>query len=205
MMKLLTLSITGKKPHLGLGAVLILTLAVSIVVASSLASAAEIPPVVKALEIRLRDFGKDPTIVKAVKESNKKLLSDGEIKKLDDEWKATKGMSNFIRGFLNNTTARYLQKIQRESKPKGLYSEIFVMNIQGLIVGESNKTSDYWQGDEDKFIKSYDDGKGAVHYGDVEYDESTKAYLVQVSVPVIDPDTGKAIGAITFGVNMSVL
>lgn len=193
------------KLYLGLVAVQALMLAISIVVASSLASAAEIPPVVKALEIRLRDFGKNPTIVKAVKESNKKLLSDGEIKKLDDEWKATKGVSSFIRGFLNNTTARYLQKIQRESNPKGLYSEIFVMNIQGLIVGESNKTSDYWQGDEAKFTQSYAEGKGAVHYGDVEYDESTKAYLVQVSVPVIDPDTGKAIGAITFGVNMSVL
>jgi hypothetical protein len=34
----------------------------------------------------------------------------------------------------------------------------------------------------------------------VEFDDSTQAYLVQVSVPVIDGD--KVIGAITFGIDV---
>jgi hypothetical protein len=64
----------------------------------------------------------------------------------------------------------------------------------------SDKTSDYWQGDEAKFIKSYSGGKGAVFVDEVKFDNSTQAYLVQVSVPVKDGD--KAIGAITFGINV---
>ena len=160
---------------------------------------------VKSFEDELRSWGENPLIVNVVKESNKKLLSDAEIKRLDDEWKATTGISAFIRGFLTNDTADLLQLIQKGSNPKGLYSEIFVMNIQGLIVGESDKTSDYWQADEAKFADSYAGGKGAVHYGDIEFDDSAQAYLVQVSVPVMDPDSGKAIGAITFGVNMDTI
>ena len=51
-----------------------------------------------------------------------------------------------------------------------------------------------------KFIKSYSGGKGAVFVDEVKFDNSTQAYLVQVSVPVKDGD--KVIGAITFGINV---
>ena len=55
-------------------------------------------------------------------------------------------------------------------------------------------------GDEAKFKESFKGGAGAVHIGEVEFDDSTQAYLVQVSVPV--KDNGKVIGAITFGVDV---
>ena len=80
------------------------------------------------------------------------------------------------------------------------YAEIFVMDNQGANVAMTDKTSDYWQGDEAKFQKSFNDGKGAVFVDDVEFDDSTQAYLVQVSVPV--KDGGQVIGAITIGVDV---
>ena len=64
----------------------------------------------------------------------------------------------------------------------------------------TNKTSDYWQGDEAKFKNSFNQGKGAIFVDEVEFDDSAQAYLVQVSVPVMDQ--GKAIGAITFGIDV---
>ena len=64
----------------------------------------------------------------------------------------------------------------------------------------TDKTSDYWQGDEAKFKKSYNGGEGAVFIDDVEFDDSTQAYLVQISVPV--KDGGNVIGAITFGIDV---
>lgn len=80
------------------------------------------------------------------------------------------------------------------------YAEIFVMDNQGANVAMTDKTSDYWQGDEAKFKKSFNDGAGAVFVDDVEFDDSAQAYLVQVSVPVKDGD--KVIGAITFGIDV---
>ncbi|WP_197466328.1 MULTISPECIES: hypothetical protein [unclassified Oleiphilus] len=77
------------------------------------------------------------------------------------------------------------------------------MDNQGANVAMTNKTSDYWQGDEAKWQESFKDGAGAVHIGDVEFDESAQAYLVQVSVPVMDG--GTAIGAITIGINLDDL
>jgi hypothetical protein len=51
-----------------------------------------------------------------------------------------------------------------------------------------------------KFKKSFNGGSGAVFVDEVEFDDSTQAYLVQVSVPVKDGDA--VIGAITFGIDV---
>ena len=79
------------------------------------------------------------------------------------------------------------------------------MDKQGNIVAESDKTSDYWQGDEDKFIKSFAQGKGAVFIDEPVFDESSERYVVQVSVPVLEPVTKKAIGAVTVGIDLDIL
>lgn len=47
------------------------------------------------------------------------------------------------------------------------YAEIFVIDYQGAIVVMTNKTSDYWQGDELKFEKAFNQGQGQVFVGDV--------------------------------------
>jgi hypothetical protein len=62
----------------------------------------------------------------------------------------------------------------------------------------SDRTSDYWQGDEAKWQKSFNGGKGAVFFDERKFDSSAKAVIIQVSVPVIDQ--GKVIGALTVGV-----
>ena len=65
----------------------------------------------------------------------------------------------------------------------------------------TDKTSDYWQGDEPKFTKAYNKGSGAIYISDVNFDDSTQAYLVHVSVPISD---GKnIIGVKTFGVDVN--
>jgi hypothetical protein len=81
------------------------------------------------------------------------------------------------------------------------------MDNHGLNVAQSAVTSDFWQGDEDKWQQSYGDGTGdgAVHISEVEFDESTGVFQSQVSLPIKDPATGKLIGAITFGVNVQSL
>ncbi len=47
----------------------------------------------------------------------------------------------------------YLARIQ--GKSLGLYAEVFVMDKTGLNVGQSSVTSDFWQGDEDKYQKTF--------------------------------------------------
>lgn len=141
--------------------------------------------------------GNDPAIVKAVKEENAKGKSLDQIKEMDAKWQAHAGVADYMQALMDSECGKHLQGIQKNSE---YLSEIFVMDNQGANVAMVNKTSDYWQGDEAKFQKSFAEGKGAVFVDDVKFDDSTQTYLVQVSVPVMDG--GKAIGAITFGVDV---
>ena len=151
-------------------------------------------------QAELVKIGTDPIIVEAVKAENAKGKTLEQIKEMDEKWIATPGIDENMKALMDSECGRYLRSIQN-SKP--YFAEIFVMDNQGANVAMTEKTSDYWQGDEAKFKESYKDGTGAIHIGDVEFDDSSQAYLVQVSVPVKDEE--KVIGAITMGLDLDML
>ncbi len=79
------------------------------------------------------------------------------------------------------------------------------MDAVGLNAAASSVTSDMWQGDEDKFIQTFNVGVGAIHIADVEFDASSQTYLGQVSVTISDPQTGDLLGAVTVVLNVEAL
>jgi hypothetical protein len=153
--------------------------------------------VVELANGELAALGTDPVIVKAVKAENARGKSLDTIKGQDEKWKGTAGIVDYMQALMDSECGKHLRGIQ-DSKP--YYAEIFVMDNQGANACMTDKTSDYWQGDEAKFKESFAGGKGAVHISDVKFDDSTQAYLVQASVPVKDGET--VIGAITFGIDL---
>lgn len=167
------------------------------VLATSLATAEQAPDSIVQLAPSLQSWGQNPVVVDAVRSQNAKGLSLEQIRQRDAQWRATSGLDNEMQEMIEGTVGQELSRLE-SSKP--YVTEIFVMDNQGANVAMSNKTSDYWQGDEAKFTESFKGGAGALHVGDVEFDESAQAYLVQVSVPVVDG--GKAIGAMTIGINI---
>ena len=151
------------------------------------------------------DWINDPIVVSAVRQANRdnRGRTLDEIEAADQRWRAVRGVNDFIRIYLENDTSDFLRVVQDDSN--GLYAEIFVMDNQGVNVAQTDKTSDLWQGDEAKFTESFSDGDGAVHVGEVEFDESAQSYLVQVSLPIYDDDANEVIGAVTVGIDMSRL
>ena len=153
--------------------------------------------VVDLAQSKLVNLGADPVIVKAVQAENAKGKTLAQIQEMDKQWRDTAGIADYMKAMMESECGKYLRKIQ---EGQAFYAEIFVMDNQGANVAMTDKTSDYWQGDEAKFKESYKNGAGALHISDVAFDDSTQAYLVQVSVPVKDGD--KVIGAITIGVDV---
>ncbi len=149
---------------------------------------------------KLAALGMDETIVKAVVAQNAKGMTMADIKAMDDKWRADAGLADYMKALMENDCAKFLHSVQDSA---AYYSEIFVMDNQGANVCQTDKTSDYWQGDEAKFQKSFNGGAGAVFVDEVEFDDSAQAYLVQVSVPVMRD--GEAIGAITYGINVDAI
>jgi hypothetical protein len=151
----------------------------------------------------VRGWGNDPKIVAFVKAKNASGETLEQVKERDKLWIITPGIDAFMKNILDNDCSKYLLELRKLTPAVG---EFFLMDINGAIVGETNKTSDYWQGDEDKHIKTCQvGGAGAVFIDKIKYDESSQKFSRQVSVPVVDPDTGKAIGAITVGIDLDKL
>ncbi|MEO0680090.1 MAG: hypothetical protein AAF192_06715 [Pseudomonadota bacterium] len=171
------------------------------------AAANEFAPALRALaEETLRPIAQDPAVVAAIQARNGDLVTDqAEIDRLDKEWRAQVGSADApLVAAVSGTPAAQTLAAARDASA-GLLTEIFAMDAAGLNVAVSDPTSDYWQGDEAKWQETYKAGPEAVHVSEVELDESTQTYQAQVSLPVVDPNSGDAIGAVTFGVNVEML
>ncbi|MDH3760080.1 MAG: PDC sensor domain-containing protein [Gammaproteobacteria bacterium] len=156
-------------------------------------------------ENEVKQWLNTPVVWEQVKAQNSKHqgMSEADIITLDKQWRAETAASDqpLIKKVLGTSLSGYLSEVKEKSA--GVYTEIFVMDAIGLNVGQSDVTSDYWQGDEAKWQKTYPIGPDAYHIGDVEMDESSQQLQVQLSLPVVE--NGTVIGAVTIGINVDAL
>ena len=164
-------------------------------------------PLTELANGKLRDIAQNPVLVSAILAQNEQTAGydEGKIDELDKQWRAEVDAADkpLISATLDTEASKYLASAQSDSA--GLFTEIFATDAKGLNVAQSTITSDYWQGDEDKFSKSFGVGADAVFLGEIEQDESTQAYQSQVSITITDPATGAPIGSITAGIDLSSL
>ncbi|THV21529.1 hypothetical protein [Peteryoungia ipomoeae] len=131
-------------------------------------------------------------------------IDQAKIDELDNQWKAEREAADkpLIAATLSSPLSVYLARLQ--GKSLGLYAEIFVMDKNGLNVGQSSVTSDFWQGDEGKFQKTYDVSETALFIDEAEWDDEAKIWRNQVSFTVTDAANAK-IGAVTVELNLTEL
>lgn len=134
-----------------------------------------------------------------------KGMAQERIDALDKQWRAERKSDTqpLVAQLYGNPLSAHLTRLQADSD--GLYTEMFVMDAVGLNVGQSAVTSDYWQGDEGKWQKTFLVGPDAVFVDDPEFHDETRTWRVQVNLSIADPDSGAAIGAATVEINLSEL
>lgn len=135
----------------------------------------------------------DPLIISEVNKTNEanKNLSSAQILELDQRWRKSVGNDDFIGPFLVNDVAVKLMEFQGVNPG---FREIFVTDEHGLNVGQTNKTTDYYQADEEWWTRAYDSGAGNTYHGLVEFDESAQTEAISIYVPIRNPDTARVIG-----------
>lgn len=174
---------------------------------AALAEEAHVAPVKEFITENVEAWLTDPVVVGAIKKQNAETANyaQADIDKLDQDWRAQATAAD--KPFVNEVLARELSAFLKQKKDgsEGMITEMFVMDAKGLNVGQSDITSDYWQGDEAKWQKTYGAGAAVVFVDEVEQDESTQALQSQASVTITDPESGEPIGAITVGINLDML
>ena len=175
-----------------------------LVVAASRAGAVDAPPAMRAfVESEIMLWATSAQVISAINAQNAQTAgtSKAQIIEWDNQWRAQVGQANqpLIATVMSHELSVFLGDQVKASE--GRITEIFVMDALGLNVAASGVTSDYWQGDEEKFTQSYGAGAGAVFVDAVEFDESSQSYQGQISISLTDPESGEVIGAMTIGLN----
>ncbi len=143
----------------------------------------------------------NPSIIRAVEEQNSQALPLAEIQQRDQSWKdAGDELNALMREVTQNDVAQYFQ---RRVENNAAIDEVFLTDNQGANVAAFPPTSDYWQGDEEKWTASFNRGSGTVFIGPLEFDDSTQKTQVQISAPVISRE--QTIGVLVLGVSVDYL
>lgn len=158
------------------------------------------------VEAHIRPWLHDPILLAALKKDNAlhAILRDEDIQLLDKLWRDERvnGHYRLIENVVSNPASALLR--QKSEASTGVITEIILMDARGLNVAVSSITSDYWQGDELKFSKTFEVGPHSVFIDEPEKDDSTQVLQSQVSLTIAD-DKGNPIGAITIGLNLDYL
>lgn len=151
----------------------------------------------------LRNIANEDILIQSAGAQTDIRLSRDTILSRDKAWKENTDVV-FKQEITTNTPSQLLK-----SKVDGAgsrWTELFVTDNQGANVAAYPATSDYWQGDEDKFTDVLDIQGNQINsfwMGDLEWDQSSRTYAVQLSVPVIR--NGVPVGVITGGVALDWL
>jgi hypothetical protein len=149
----------------------------------------------------IKALANKPEVIEAVKASNARQLGKERIMELDEKWIKLKGRLPEADQIMNSKVSTLLTAAMNK---QSYFKEAILTGNQGETVAMNMVTTDYWQGDEEKFTAIFDTNlpsrKPDSHISRARWDDSTKAMIAQVSVPVYDGDY--MIGTLTVGVDL---
>jgi serine phosphatase RsbU (regulator of sigma subunit) len=105
----------------------------------------------------------------------------GFIEGLEGRWAALRPEDEPLRGLMQNEVASELHAF-RMINP--LFAEVLATGTRGELIGSSDKTSDYWQGDEVWWQRAMRQKFRCAYVEGINYDTSAGVYSVDVSVPI---------------------
>jgi hypothetical protein len=144
----------------------------------------------------------DPLLLAALKEQNKALeaQSQAEIDATDRRWiEERRNPDGALTGaMLASAPSRHVRSLIANSHDT--LTHAILMDTKGRNVAIAAPTTDYWQGDEAKFLATVAKGSGDVQSGSVEMRHDGEGKGCWLSRAIFD--NGKPIGALSVELNL---
>ncbi|MBP2446205.1 hypothetical protein JOH51_003644 [Rhizobium leguminosarum] len=117
-----------------------------------------------------------PLVLKAIAEQNAQFgdVSEMDMRVLDETYRSEVDQHHLqmVKLLLDKSVSQYLKT--RQDASQGAIVEFFVTDSHGLNVGQSTITTDYWQGDEEKYLRTFANGSREIFIDRAERNESTQ-------------------------------
>jgi GAF domain-containing protein/HAMP domain-containing protein len=131
--------------------------------------------------------------------------NETELEQLDQQWRNADVAGNdddpLVNAVLNHSISAELREF-RSAFPE--HVEVFVTDRYGGNVAATNRTSDYYQADEEWWQAAYNNGQGSVYISQPQYDESSQTFALLFAVPVVNSETGEVVGVLRTTVNLNL-
>lgn len=130
-----------------------------------------------------------PTVLNAAAAANAAAFDAARVRAIDQGWQAGRPLTAGADRVLTNDAARFLADVTRQNP---IYREVLLTDRSGRLAAASQRTSDYFQADEEWWKEAFGDGvRGRVFVTGTVYDESAQSHSIQIAVPVgADPVAG---------------
>lgn len=158
----------------------------------------------------LRLLNSNKSLENAVQVSESTYTGDpasiqAQIDKLDRQWRTADAADNdadpLVQSHLNNDLAVELREYTRIF-PGNL--EVFVTDRYGALVAASNRTTDYYQADEEWWQAAWNNGQGATFIGQPVFDENSGTFSTIIAAPVYS-SAGGVVGVLGTTLHMRAL
>jgi len=151
--------------------------------------------IIEQLQVHAVALSREEELIKSNTEFEKLDNVEQYIAEKDRMWTAepretiTGFMAELISGNLSNELREEVASEQFYRKRYGysIFVEVFITNKFGANVAQTQKTTDYYQADEQWWQSAKKDG---LYVSDVEYDKSSEIYSVEICVRINDEDGG---------------
>lgn len=147
---------------------------------------------------------KNPVYVETLHTANaeKKKISPKAILQLEQQWSAQNPDDVLAQTVLNSACSEQLRAFRSANSE---FAEMFITDGQGRNVCLTNKTSNYYQAEEDWWISTYASGDPYGLHSPIEFDESSSTESISLTLPILDPSTGSKLGILKAVVKLSRL
>jgi hypothetical protein len=139
---------------------------------------------------RAQTVARDADVIRAVVESNARAESLTDVQRKDTLWTTHRNYP-LRQQVVGRPCSIKVRKLLADD-PNVV--EALVMDDRGALVCASVEASDYWQGDELKWLRTFQEGREAF-VDEPALDASTGVYAIQISVPM--SEGSKRVGAVT--------
>jgi GAF domain-containing protein/HAMP domain-containing protein len=123
------------------------------------------------------------------------------IKALDTTWRnASSDDSLLVQKVVENNLAAELREFQEISPG---HTELTLTDRFAANIAATNRTSGYYQADEDWWQAAYNNGEGKIYIGQPEFDESSQTFAVIIAIPLFNGN--ELVGILRSTLNINTL
>ena len=129
---------------------------------------------------------------------------ESQLSAIDQQWREASDNSALVQSIISPRTNQLTAQLSNYRSEFPDHVEFFLTDRYGGLIAASDRSSDYYQADEEWWQAAYDIGRGALYISQPIQDERS-GYTVLVMAAPIRSETGEVVGILQTLLNMEII